>query len=96
MLCTIERFSFLTDKEDQERYLLMAAEALVPSGYLILGTFSENGPQTCSGLPVARHSVDELTAAIAGDFTIIDSHTQEHVTPSGGVQEFAWMYAVRN
>ena len=74
----------------------MAADALVPSGYLILGTFSENGPQSCSGLPVARHSVAELTAALAGDFTVIDSHIQEHVTPSGGVQEFAWMYAVRN
>ena len=89
-------FHFLIDKKDQERYLLMAAEALVPSGYLILGTFSENGPQSCSGLPVARHSVDELTAALAGDFTVIDSLTQDHVTPSGGVQEFAWMYAVRN
>ena len=89
-------FHFLTDKEEQERYLLMAADALVPSGYLILGTFSENGPQSCSGLPVARHSVDELTAALAGDFTVIDSYIQEHVTPSGGVQEFAWMYAVRN
>jgi hypothetical protein len=74
----------------------MAADALVPSGYLILGTFSENGPQSCSGLPVARHSVAELTAALAGDFTVIDSYIQEHVTPSGGVQEFAWMYAVRN
>jgi SAM-dependent methyltransferase len=89
-------FHFLTEGEDQERYIGMAAEALVPSGYLILGTFSENGPQSCSGLPVARHSINELTTALAADFTVIESHIQEHVTPSGGVQEFAWMYAVRN
>jgi hypothetical protein len=89
-------FHFLTEKSDQEKYFSMATEAIVPGGYLILGTFSENGPETCSGLPVARHSIADLTAALASDFTVIDSTIQEHVTPSGGVQEFAWIYAIRN
>jgi len=89
-------FHFLTEKKDQENYFLTASEALVPGGYLILGTFSENGPESCSGLPVARHSISDLTAALGTDFSVVDSRIQEHVTPSGGVQEFARVYAVRN
>lgn len=89
-------FHFLTDSKDQERYFLMAGEAIVPGGYLVLGTFSENGPEICSGLPVARHSIADLTSALAADFTVIDSKIQEHITPRGSVQEFAWVYAVRN
>ncbi len=89
-------FHFLTEAKDQQRYFLTAAQAIVPGGYLILGTFSENGPESCSGLPVARHSVTELTEALATDFTVIDSMVKEHITPNGGAQEFAWIYAVRN
>jgi SAM-dependent methyltransferase len=89
-------YHFLTESNDQQRYFLMAAEALVPGGYLVLGTFSQDGPAICSGLPVARHSIADLTAALATDFTVIDSKIQEHVTPTGGIQEFAWIYAVRN
>jgi hypothetical protein len=47
-------------------------------------------------LPVARHGIADLTAALASDFTVIDSKIQEHITPTGGIQEFAWIYAVRN
>ncbi len=89
-------FHFLTESKDQERYFLMATQALVPGGYLVLGTFSENGPESCSGLPVARHSIDDLSAALASDFSVIDAKIQEHITPKGGTQEFAWIYAVRN
>jgi len=89
-------YHFLTENNDQQRYFLMAAEALVPGGYLVLGTFSQDGPESCSGLPVARHGIADLTAALASDFTVIDSKIQEHVTPIGDVQEFAWIYAVRN
>jgi SAM-dependent methyltransferase len=89
-------FHFLTEKEDQQRYFLMAAEALVPGGYLIMGTFSENGPEECSGLSVARHSIADLTSSLAVDFTVIDTSIHEHITPSGAAQEFAWVYAVRN
>ena len=74
----------------------MASDAIVPGGYMILGTFSENGPDTCSGLPVARHSIADLTDALGTDFTAIDTQILNHVTPKGAAQEFAWIYAVRN
>ena len=89
-------FHFLTEKEDQQRYYLKAAEAQDPGGYQIMGTFSENGPESCSELSVARHSIADLTSSLAVDFTVIDTSIHEHITPSGAAQEFAWVCAVRN
>ena len=88
-------FHFLTDPEDQRRYWDLAAETLVPGGLLMLGCFSENGPDTCSGLPVARHSITDLTEAAGSNFEVIETRTENHVTPRGGIQEFAWLYAQR-
>lgn len=88
-------FHFLTDPTDQEKYWELVKDTLVPGGYLILGCFSENGPDTCSGLPVARHSINDLTTAMGSDFDVIETKIENHITPSGGVQEFAWVYAQR-
>ena len=41
-------FHFLTTKEQVEKYIEIAQS--VVSGYLTIGTFSENGPKKCSGL----------------------------------------------
>lgn len=88
-------FHFLTDPREQVNYWNLVKESLVPGGYLVLGCFSENGPESCSGLPVARHSIDDLVQAMANDFEPIESRIENHVTPSGNVQEFAWVYAQR-
>lgn len=88
-------FHFLTDLRDQQRYWKLAAESLVPGGLLILGCFSENGPESCSGLAVARHSILDLINSAGTDFEVIETQTENHVTPSGGIQEFAWFYAQR-
>ena len=74
-------FHFLTDEQDQRNYFSMASDAIVLGGYMIMGTFSENGPDTCSGLPVTRHSIADLIGALGTDFTAIDTQIQNHVTP---------------
>jgi len=88
-------FHFLTDPQEQVNYWELVKDSLVPGGYLILGCFSENGPDTCSGLPVARHSIAELESAVANDFEVIEARLENHYTPSGGIQEFSWIYAQR-
>jgi SAM-dependent methyltransferase len=88
-------FHFLTDTQEQEHYWELVKDSLVPGGYLVLGCFSENGPDTCSGLPVARHSIADLESALGNDFEIIDTRIENHHTPNGGIQEFAWIYAQR-
>ncbi len=88
-------FHFLTDPNDQRNYWDLVRESLVPGGLLVLGCFSENGPTECSGLSVARHSISELVEALGDGFQVIETRNDKHITPSGAIQEFAWVYAER-
>ncbi len=83
-------FHFLTDPDDQAEYAKRAAAAVRPGGHLIIATFSENGPEHCSGLPVARHSAAALSVLFAGWFDQIEAFDHDHVTPWGDVQPFTY------
>lgn len=82
-------FHFLTSAEDQAAYVARVREALTPGGHVVLATFSETGPEQCSGLRVARHSVAELCEIFGESFELIDSFESEHRTPWGSPQAFA-------
>jgi rhodanese-related sulfurtransferase/SAM-dependent methyltransferase len=88
-------FHFLTDPGAQTRYLNIVSQALRPGGALIMATFAADGPERCSGLPVARYDVSELDRLLDG-FTVVASRREEHVTPSGAVQPFTWIAARRH
>lgn len=49
-------FHFLTTEEKIYKYVSIAEDAIKKDGYLILGTFSENGPTRCSGLEIQQYS----------------------------------------
>ena len=59
--------------------------------YLVIGTFAEDGPEQCSGLPVARYRPSELSALFAASFAPVVETRREHRTPTGGVQPFSWV-----
>jgi hypothetical protein len=40
-------FHFLTEESQVEKYLQIASEAIDDSGFLIVTTFSKNGPEKC-------------------------------------------------
>ena len=82
---------FLVDDVGRDRYLGTLRRALAPHGALIVGTFAADGPETCSGLPVRRYSVDELVDALGDGFELVESRREEHVTPRGAVQPFTWV-----
>jgi SAM-dependent methyltransferase len=84
-------FHFLTQPQERRRYLAVAARALEAGSNLILGTFAEDGPTQCSGLPVARYSALDLRDAFAASFALVMHEREEHVTPSGGTQPFTWV-----
>ncbi|RFU41753.1 class I SAM-dependent methyltransferase [Actinomadura logoneensis] len=88
-------FHFLTDASDRAAYLDTLREALAPGGAVVLGTFGPEGPTHCSGLPVARHSPDELAAELGDAFTPVETRIQVHRTPAGASQSFAWLAARR-
>jgi Methyltransferase domain len=83
-------FHFLTDPRDRARYASTLDVALAPGGHMVIGAFSENGPDYCSGLPVRRYSSDQL----AGEFPTLQpvhAERERHHTPTGGLQEFTWL-----
>jgi trans-aconitate methyltransferase len=87
-------FHFLTEPAAQARYLEVL-RAAVPDGWVVLATFAPDGPDSCSGLPVARHSVDDLTSALAG-FEVVDARRHVHTTPWGTEQPFSYVAAHRS
>jgi SAM-dependent methyltransferase len=84
-------FHFLTDPEQQRRYVETAARAVRAGGVLVVGTFGPHGPQQCSGLPVTRHDAASLRDRFAPHFDLLDDETVTHRTPWGADQEFVWV-----
>ena len=81
-------FHFLISKEDVEKYKQVALKNIVQGGYLIIGTFSENGPEKCSGLNVSRYSSELLKKIFSPEFKMIESFTIDHKTPFDTNQNF--------
>ncbi|HEY8676093.1 MAG TPA: class I SAM-dependent methyltransferase [Candidatus Dormibacteraeota bacterium] len=84
---------FLVKPEDRDRYLAALRSALVPGGAVIIATFAPDGPDHCSGLPVARYSEHDLAALLGNGFRIVDACCDEHTTPAGVHQPFTWIAA---
>lgn len=88
-------FHFLTGETDRKTYLDTLTLALSPGGALVLATFAVDGPEYCSGLPVARYSAAELSAFLGlGDaFEVVAERREVHTTPAGVIQPFTWIAA---
>lgn len=83
-------FHFLVSDEDRARYLEVMYKALKPNGQAIIATFAENGPDECSGLDVIRYSADSLNAEVGDSLHLVETRTEEHRTPVGGIQQFIY------
>jgi 2-polyprenyl-3-methyl-5-hydroxy-6-metoxy-1,4-benzoquinol methylase len=81
-------FHFLTDNGDIMRYANLVEQAISPGGSLIIGTFSLNGPEKCSGIPIRQYSEEGLANVFVNGFNITDCQILDHITPSGNIQNF--------
>ncbi len=84
-------FHFLVDEEDRRRYRRVLGQALAPGGAVIVGTFAENGPTHCSGLPVVRYGPEQLAQALGTTLDVLATRHEIHETPSGAEQPFTWL-----
>jgi hypothetical protein len=84
---------FLVQPADREIYLAKLKEAVASDGAVIIGTFAEDGPEQCSGLPVARYAPEQLEAFLGNAFEVVRTCREQHTTPAGAVQSFAWVAA---
>lgn len=81
-------FHFFTEKDDIEKYVHLVTDGISANGYLIIGTFSETGPDSCSGLSVQRYSEENLVNTFSESFTKVTGFTENHTTPSKSIQNF--------
>ena len=79
-------FHFLTTPEQISKYVNIARNTV--TGYLIIGTFSENGPKKCSGLDIKQYSEGKLITEFENDFEKITCSTEDHITPFDTMQNF--------
>jgi len=81
---------FLVDPGDPARYAALLRQALRPGGRFVIGTFAEDSPTHCSGLPVHRYAPADL-ADLLGDVTVVEQRREVHHTPGGIPQPFTWL-----
>jgi len=88
-------FHFLTNAPDRARYVERMRGVLKVRGAAIIATFALDGPEKCSGLPVARYSAESLADELGRDFTLVESRRHVHTTPWGTEQAFQYSRFVR-
>lgn len=81
-------FHFLVNSDDQSAYIANMARALKTGGYFVIGGFALDGPEQCSGLPVARHSSTTLRTLLGASFARVQETSETHHTLSGVEQRF--------
>ncbi|MGE3312220.1 MAG: trans-aconitate 2-methyltransferase [Limisphaerales bacterium] len=89
-------FQFLTDPDDRRHYAAALAQALSAGAHAILGTFAVDGPEKCSGLPVARYDADRMVAVLGTAFRLIEQVDETHVTPWQSEQRLSFFRLLRN
>jgi len=82
---------FLVASSERELYLRTLRAAMPAEGYVIVASFAADGPEVCSGLPVRRSSVADLTELLGPEFELLETRREEHVTPRGAMQPFTWI-----
>jgi SAM-dependent methyltransferase len=83
-------FHFLTTAAEIEAYVRLATQSIVAGGHAVIGGFASDGPERCSGLPVARREPAQIAALLGAPFELIESAHETHATPWGSPQHFAY------
>ena len=81
-------FHFLTDQNQIKKYVDLVSRNISNNGYLIIGTFSEQGPLKCSGLEVSRYSESLIKTTFSESFNLLNSFKIDHSTPFNTTQNF--------
>ena len=87
-------FHFLTTQNQIAKYLDVARNCI--TGYLTIGTFSEIGPEKCSGLETKHYSEEQLQSQLSNGFSKIRCVTEDHLTPFNTTQNFLFCSFKRN
>lgn len=81
-------FHFLTTPEQVSRYTDIAKKSI--HNFLVLGTFSKNGPTKCSGLDIQQYDEESLSEKFTEGFEKIQCINEDHTTPFETIQNFVF------
>ncbi|MEM0158355.1 MAG: class I SAM-dependent methyltransferase [Thermoplasmataceae archaeon] len=85
-----DRFTFhFFVKEDEVRaYSELAKRKVLPNGFVILTTYSPEGPDTCSGLKVMRYDHFQLQSVFRNGFDLVQYRYGDHIAPTGAKKPY--------
>ena len=89
-------FHFMKEPEEINHYSQVVVKGNADNGKLILGTFSEKGPERCCALNVIRYSTSELCTLFSKNFTCENKLNTIHRTPFGKEQAFSFVELIKN
>jgi trans-aconitate methyltransferase len=81
---------FFTTPTARDAYLGCLHMATTPDSIAVIATFAPDGPEHCSGLPVARYDARQLAELLGHAWQLVAVDRELHTTPSGTVQPFTW------
>lgn len=81
-------FHFLTTRDQINKYISITRKGIREAGFAVIGTFSTNGPEKCSGLPIRQYNEQDLTMELSKGFMKIKCITEDHITPFQTKQNF--------
>jgi len=87
---------FMTEHRERARYAEVLRRTVGPGGHAIISTFSVDGPQKCSGLPVRRYDAVDIENLLGSEFGLCEACDETHLTPSRGRQIFSYFFLRRN
>lgn len=83
-------FHFLTEENEIKNYITTLQQSLNTKGSLIIGTFSEQGPEKCSGISIRQYSETTMAERFKEHFNKIKCLTIDHQTPFNTQQNFVF------
>ena len=89
-------FHFMKEPDEINHYSQVVVKGIADNGKLILGTFSEKGPEKCCALNVIRYSTSELCTLFSKNFTCETKLNTIHRTPFGKEQAFSFVELIKN
>lgn len=81
-------FHFLTQEREITNYIDTIQKSIKPTGVLVIGTFSEQGPKKCSGIEIKQYSETTMTDRLKMFFEKVKCITVDHQTPFDTIQNF--------
>jgi len=89
-------FHFMQNTIAIKEYYNNLLKGIAEASTVVLGTFSENGPDRCCSLDICKYSINELSLLFSKDFSLKQGLNTLHKTPAGSTQAFTFVSLVKN